>query len=72
MTSFMQNPNLTLINEYEHISQPVITEHGKLVLEYLSRINDALEKSLDEYNRIYVQRVDLRYPKIIPMKIVEL
>ncbi|EOG7769774.1 inovirus Gp2 family protein [Vibrio cholerae] len=63
MTSFMQNPNLTLINEYEHISQPVITEHGKLVLEYLSRINDALEKSLDEYNRIYVQRVDLRYPK---------
>lgn len=68
----MQNPNLTLTNEYEDLSQPVITEHGKLVLEYLSRINDVLEKSLDEYNRIYVQRVDLRYPKIIPMKIVEL
>jgi hypothetical protein len=53
----------TLTNEKRFLSLPVINHHGGLVIKYLFSIKETLDLSLNEYRRVYVQRVDLRYPK---------
>ncbi|MGY5763293.1 inovirus Gp2 family protein [Vibrio cincinnatiensis] len=63
MKTFLSNPNLTMINESEFMSFPITTDHGHLAHQYLCKIKETLDLSLAEYHRVYVQRVDLRYPK---------
>ncbi|WP_217529041.1 YagK/YfjJ domain-containing protein [Vibrio metschnikovii] len=55
--------HLTVTHENEFLSLPLINYNNGLVIKYLFSIENVLELSLAEYNRIYVQRVDLRYPK---------
>ncbi|MBF4332576.1 inovirus Gp2 family protein, partial [Vibrio anguillarum] len=62
MKRLIQNSNLTLFYGERFFSNPVIKEHGPLCKEYLIAIKDVLDVSLAEYNRVYVQRIDLRYP----------
>ncbi|GHY93278.1 inovirus Gp2 family protein [Vibrio cholerae] len=63
MKTFLSNPNLTMINESEFMSFPITTNNGNLARQYLYKIKETLDLSLTEHHRIYVQRVDLRYPK---------
>ncbi|EGR3979100.1 inovirus Gp2 family protein, partial [Vibrio cholerae] len=62
MKRLIQNPNLTLFYDERFLSNPVIKEHAPLCKEYLIAIKDVLDISLTEYSRVYVQRIDLRYP----------
>ncbi len=62
MKRLIQNPNLTLFYGESFLSNPVIKGYGPLCEEYLITIKDVLDVSLTEYNRVYVQRIDLRYP----------
>ncbi len=62
MKRLIQNPNLTLFYDESFLSNPVIKEHAPLCKEYLIAIKDVLDISLTEYSRVYVQRIDLRYP----------
>jgi len=62
MKRLIQNSNLTLFHDESFFSNPVIVRHGPLCENYLVSIRDVLEFSLAEYNRVYVQRIDLRYP----------
>ncbi|CAB1238941.1 inovirus Gp2 family protein [Vibrio cholerae] len=62
MKRLIQNPNLTLFYDERFLSNPVIKEHAPLCKEYLIAIKDVLDTSLTEYSRVYVQRIDLRYP----------
>ncbi|MGQ4531557.1 hypothetical protein ACUH9Z_18240 [Vibrio cholerae] len=59
MKRLIQNPNLTLFYGESFLSNPVIKEHAPLCKEYLIAIKDVLDISLSEYNRVYVQRIDL-------------
>ncbi|EPO2954434.1 inovirus Gp2 family protein [Vibrio cholerae] len=62
MKRLIQNPNLTIFYDERFLSNPVIKEHAPLCKEYLIAIKDVLDISLTEYSRVYVQRIDLRYP----------
>ncbi|HHQ4185915.1 TPA: hypothetical protein ACSQL7_002156 [Vibrio cholerae] len=62
MKRLIQNPNLTLFYDERFLSNPVIKGYGPLCEEYLIAIKDVLDISLTEYSRVYVQRIDLRYP----------
>lgn len=57
-----QNLNLILHHDSFFEGLPVQTERGPLVVSYLKRSRDIVNKSLSQYGRVFAFRVDLRFP----------
>ena len=58
----IENANLILHFEPTFEGLPVQTERGPLVVSYLQISRGTLIKSLEQYNRVFAFRVDLRFP----------
>jgi hypothetical protein len=56
------NTNLTLFPDHFFNGFRVYTERGPLVLEYLERLQQVLQASLQDYARVFAFRVDLHFP----------
>lgn len=57
-----ENANLILHQVPTFEGLPVQTKRGPLVVSYLKRSKDILNRSLQQYGRVFAFRVDLRYP----------
>ena len=57
------NPNQNLFIETFYKSFPVQTHQGPLVLDYLERLHHVFVRAMNDYSRLYVVRLDLRFRK---------
>lgn len=59
------NKNLHLFYESEYLGLPVQTFRGPLIAEYLDLLYRTMNLALDEYQRVFAFRVDLRFPEFL-------
>lgn len=64
MTKHLTNRNLTIHNEPKFNDWDVLTNY-QLSQEYLGKIQSVLNKSIQQYPRTFVVRVDLHLPKVL-------
>lgn len=57
------NKNLTLTAATTHRGMPVYRRKGDLIVDYLERTYETIERSLAQYPRTLALRIDLRFPK---------
>ncbi|MFA9202576.1 MAG: inovirus Gp2 family protein [Flavobacteriales bacterium] len=63
------NHNLTVYsNEAVWQGHPVLPNQSGFVIEYLTRIQQTLDRALAEYKRLSVMRFDLRFPQNLPCR----
>lgn len=55
------NPNQTLFLEPTYKNFPVQTHQGPLIENYLQRLHGMFVSAMNEYSRLYVVRLDLRF-----------
>jgi hypothetical protein len=60
------NPNLVLHYDPVIRNLPVMVHKGPLVLNYLERLFETIQRSLEDHPRTFAIRFDLRYPGILP------
>lgn len=58
-----QNANLQLHYEDTYQGLPVQTKHGPLIVEYLDLLHLTMQRALNEHQRTFAFRVDLRFPE---------
>ncbi|MGF0239968.1 inovirus Gp2 family protein [Rhodococcus sp. IEGM1300] len=56
------NTNLRLYYGPDFLGKPIQADKGPFVYEYLSRLNETVQRTLDQYSRAFAFRVDLRLP----------
>lgn len=56
------NKNLRLFYQHKWRGNPVMTEHGPVIENYLENIDVVLKRALKENSRIIIIRFDLRFP----------
>lgn len=62
MTRHAMNTNLTLHFDNSYFGLPVMWNKGPFIAEYLNRLHQTMARSLDQYNRVFAFRFDLRLP----------
>lgn len=56
------NSNLQLYSQSHYLGFPVQTARGPLVLNYLERLHETMQRALNEHPRTFAFRADLRLP----------
>jgi hypothetical protein len=56
------NTNLRLYCGPDFLGKPIQADKGPFVYEYLNRLNETVQRTLDQYSRVFAFRVDLRFP----------
>lgn len=59
------NNNLHLFYESEYLGLPVQTIKGPLITEYLELLYKTINLALNEHQRVFAFRVDLRFPEFL-------
>lgn len=57
-----KNTNLTFLHQSMFQGLPVYTDRGPLVLEYLGRSKEVIDRARKDYARVFAFRFDLRFP----------
>lgn len=63
MKRHSQNTNLTLFLEPTYQGFPVQSQRGPLIHEYLDISWSVIQRSLQDYSRVFAVRLDLRFPE---------
>lgn len=56
------NPNLTLHFDSYYLGLPVQFDKGPFICEYLNRLHQTMTRAIDQYQRVFAFRFDLRLP----------
>lgn len=63
MTRHPENPNLTLSHDPTYQGFSVQSQRGPLIHEYLDISWSVIQRSLQDHNRVFAVRFDLRFPE---------
>ncbi|NWC91067.1 MULTISPECIES: inovirus Gp2 family protein [unclassified Pseudomonas] len=56
------NTNLSLHYGPVFLGKPIQVDKGPFIQEYLSRLDETIQRALEQYSRVFAFRVDLRLP----------